>query len=97
MNADLVAGIAAGVILRDLWCWGYAKLRNRSKHVELERTRNQARADYVAKAHADLNSIPFVVETSNDDDFLRVIRKVHFSLKATDSGRFFNSPNGWEH
>src|SRR2546430_1775811 len=57
MNAEFIAGIAAGVILRDLWCWIYAKVRSRflRRREELARMAadakaKQERADALVKA-----------------------------------------------
>lgn len=108
MNHDLWTGIAAGIVLRDFWCWGVAKIRcdlaarkaerqRAAARAEYERKREAARQERVAEAAASLDSIPFVVEVRNDGDFLVAVRKVHRSLGAADSDRFFTSPNGWEH
>ena len=56
---------------------------------EADRRREAARVDRIAKAMADLTATPFMVETSNEQDFVLAVRKVYFSLRALDNRRRF--------
>lgn len=104
MNSDLIAGIAAGIVLRDLWCWLVNKVRCHVQHrkaeqqralaqAEADRKREAARAERIAEAEAALAEVPFTVETRNNQECLLTIRKVYLSLRAMEASRFFNAGN----